>query len=124
MGGVTSFAVLFLVVFWQSLRIKWERNRTLQSEQARRRTEHKLSLMANNLKGNGAGLCDMNKHLIFANPATRSLTGYGAAELENCGFVNWIYGDDQVRMLRHWDQLFTGSSFEDESIGWSPAMAA
>ncbi len=27
---------------------------------------------------------------------------------------NWIHDDDQVRMIRHWDQLFTGSSFEDE----------
>ena len=111
--AATSFAVLFLVAFWQSLRIMRERNRTQQSEQARRRTEHKLSLMANNLKEMVLAY-DMNRHLLFANPATRSLTGYEVAELENSGFVNWIHRDDQVRMLRHWDQLFAGSSFEDE----------
>ena len=111
--AATSFAILFLVALWQSLRILRERNRTRQSEQSRRRTEHKLSLMANNLKEMVLAY-DMNKRLIFANPATRSLTGYGAAELEQSGFVNWIHRDDQVRMLRHWGQLFTGSSFEDE----------
>jgi PAS domain S-box-containing protein len=108
-----SFAVLFLVAFWQSLRILRERNRTRQAERARRNTEHKLSLMANNLKEMVLAY-DMNKRLIFANPATRSLTGYEVAELESCGYVNWIHSDDQARMLRHWDQLFTGGSFEDE----------
>jgi PAS domain S-box-containing protein len=111
--AAASFAILFLVAFWQTLRILRERNRTRQSEQARRRTEHKLSLMANNLKEMVLAY-DMNKRLIFANPATRSLTGYEVAELEKTGFVNWIHRGDQVRMLRHWDRLFTGSSFEDE----------
>ena len=108
-----SFAILFLVAFWQSLRILRERNRTRQAEQLRRKTEHKLSLMANNLKEMVLAY-DMNKCLLFANPATRSLTGYEVAELESCGYANWIHSDDQERMLRHWDQLFTGSSFEDE----------
>ncbi len=69
--------------------------------------------MANNLKEMVLAY-DMNKRLLFANPATRALTGYEVAELENCGFVNWIHGDDQARMLRHRDRLFTGGSYEDE----------
>ena len=108
-----SFAILFLVALWQSLRILRERNRTRQAEQARRKTERKLSLMANNLKEMVLAY-DMNRRLLFANPATRSLTGYEVAELESSGYVNWIHGDDQARMLRHWDRLFTGSSFENE----------
>ena len=107
------FAVLFLVAFWQSVRILRERDRTRQAEQARRRTEHRLSLMANNLKEMVLAY-DMNKRLIFANPATRSLTGYDVAEMENLGFVNWIHADDQVRMLNQWGRLFEGNSFEDE----------
>ncbi len=74
--AAASFAILFLVAFWQSLRILRERNRTRQSEQARRRTEHKLSLMANNLKEMVLAYDSEPTSPFFANPATRSLTGY------------------------------------------------
>ncbi len=112
-AAVVLFAFLFVVACWQSVRILRERNRTRHAEQALRETEQRLRLMANNIKEMVLAY-DMDRHLIFANRAVETLTGYGTAELEKCGFVNWIHPDDQARMLAHWDRLFQGSAFVDE----------
>lgn len=57
---------------------------------------------------------DMERRLIYANPAAERLTGYSQEELETAGFVNWIHEQDRERMLAHWEGLFRGESFEEE----------
>jgi len=112
-AAAVLFAFLFVVAFWQSVRIMRERNRTRHAEQALRETEQRLRLMANNMKEMVLAY-DMERNLIFANPAVETLTGYRTEELGNGGFVNWIHPDDQARMLPHWEKLFQGRAFVDE----------
>ena len=57
---------------------------------------------------------DMDRKLVFVNPAAESLTGYSMEELEKANFICWIHPDDQARMLALWDILFQGKSFHDE----------
>ncbi|MFY9724437.1 MAG: PAS domain S-box protein [Bryobacteraceae bacterium] len=112
-AAAVLFAFLFVVACWQSVRIMRERNRTRHAEQALREAEQRLRLMANNMKEMVLAY-DMDRNLIFANPAVETLTGYRTEELEKGGFVNWIHPDDQARMLPHWEKLFEGRAFVDE----------
>lgn len=57
---------------------------------------------------------DMERRLIYANPAAERLTGYSQAELEAAGPELWILEEDRERMARLWDGLFRGESFEEE----------
>jgi PAS domain S-box-containing protein len=106
-------ALLFIVSCWQTVRVLRERSRTLQAEQALRDTEQRLRLMANNMKEMVLAY-DMERRLIFANPAVETLTGYRADELDKGGFAGWIHPDDRARMMGHWEGLFQGKSFENE----------
>jgi PAS domain S-box-containing protein len=122
------FAMLFVLACLQSVRVMRERDRTRRMQYALAEAEGRLRLMANNLTEMVLAF-DMNRRLIFANPALETLTGYSAAELER-GFVNWIHPDDQARMMGHWDGLFRGASYRDEqyrlvtkdgSVKWASA---
>ncbi|MGA7234487.1 MAG: PAS domain S-box protein [Bryobacteraceae bacterium] len=57
---------------------------------------------------------DMNRKLVFVNPAVETLTGYSIDELEKANFICWIHPDDQPRMLTLWETLFQGKSFHEE----------
>ena len=107
------FACLLLVAMWQTIRRGREAKRAWYAEQTLRQMEQKLRLMANNMKEMVLAY-DMDRRLIFANPAVEILTGYRFADLEEGGFVNWIHPGDYERMLAHWGALFQGNSFENE----------
>jgi two-component system cell cycle sensor histidine kinase/response regulator CckA len=73
-----------------------------------------LRLIANNLTEMVLAY-DMDRKLVFANPAVESLTGYSMEELEKANFICWIHPDDQARMLAFWDPLFHGKpAYEQE----------
>ena len=57
---------------------------------------------------------DMNRRLVFVNPAAETLTGYSMEELEKANFICWIHPEDQARMMAFWDPLFQGKSFHEE----------
>src|SRR4051794_26382128 len=57
---------------------------------------------------------NMDRKLIFVNPAVESLTGYSTRELERANFICWIHPDDQGRMLALWDDLFLGKPYRDQ----------
>ena len=57
---------------------------------------------------------DMERRLIFANPAVERLTGYSATELQRGKFICWVHPDDRSRMLGYWDKLFEGGAYCDE----------
>jgi PAS domain S-box-containing protein len=57
---------------------------------------------------------DMDRRLVFVNPAAETLTGYSTAELEKDNFICWVHPEDQARMLAGWESLFEGKSFHDE----------
>ncbi len=79
---------------------------------------------------------DMDRNLVFVNPAVETLTGYSIEEIERVNFICWIHPDDQARMLTFWELLFRGGGFRDEeyrlitkdgrvkwvSASWSPIL--
>ena len=82
-------------------------------EEALRHSETTFRLMATNLTEMVLAY-DMERRLMFANPAAEKLTGYSIAELETAQFICWVHPDDRDRMLSHWDKLFIGQSFHEE----------
>ena len=83
------------------------------SVEAAHNSESRFRLMAKNLTDMVLAY-DMQRRLIFANPAARDLTGYSPEDLEREQFICWIHPDDRERMLSHWDRLFIGESFYEE----------
>src|SRR5438128_12648233 len=56
---------------------------------------------------------DMDRKLVFVNPAVETLTGYSTRELEQANFICWIHPDDQARMLALRDALLQGKPYRD-----------
>jgi PAS domain S-box-containing protein len=56
---------------------------------------------------------DMQRRLLYCNAAFESLTGYTLAELRRQDFINYLYPDDEARMLKLFDSTFQGESFAD-----------
>jgi two-component system, cell cycle sensor histidine kinase and response regulator CckA len=84
-----------------------------RSEESVRQDEQRFRLMAKNMTEMILAY-DMDRRLIFANPAAQNLTGYSVAELEEAQFICWIHPQDQERMLNYWDALYEGKSFHEE----------
>jgi PAS domain S-box-containing protein len=57
---------------------------------------------------------DMERRLLFANPAVESLTGYTVEELKAAHFICWIHPEDRERMLDLWERLFGGKPYYEE----------
>ena len=57
---------------------------------------------------------DMDRRLVFVNPAVETLTGYSMEEIEQANFICWVHPEDQSRMLALWDPLFQGKSFHEQ----------
>ena len=107
------FALLAGLATWQTVRVLRERDRARRTEKALHEADQKLRWMANNLKEMVLAF-DMDRNLIYANPAMETLTGYSVEEYKRRGFIDWIHPDDRSRMISHWDGLFHGSSYQDE----------
>jgi len=107
------FGVLAGLACWQTIRVTRARSRTRLTGQALREADQKLRLMTNNLKEMVLAF-DMDRKLIYANPAVETLTGYSVAEYTARGFTDWVHIDDRSRMIGRWDALFRGDSFQDE----------
>lgn len=59
---------------------------------------------------------DMDRHLMYANPAIEKLTGYCLSELQEQNFINWIHPDDESKMLKLWEDVFEGKGFAGEEF--------
>ena len=86
--------------------------RTL-SEQSLRQAEENLRLLTANLSEMVLAY-DMNRKLVYANPAVEKLTGYSVASLRREQFICWVHPEDRARMLGHWEGLFHGGAFAEE----------
>ncbi len=84
----------------------------IQIAEALRQAESRLRLIAENTE-DVIFAFDMKRRPIYANPAVERLTGYSFQEIQRCGFINWIYPDDQPRMLAHWEDLYRGIGYSD-----------
>ena len=74
-ASTVIFAAFLALTAFSADRIRRQRNRIELAEGALRRSEQKLRLMADNLKEMVLAY-DMDRCLIFANPAVERLTGY------------------------------------------------
>jgi len=82
------------------------------SDDALRKVNQIIFLLTNNMK-EAVMAYDMNRRLVYVNPAIEELTGYSVEELKREHFICWVHPEDQQRMLAYWDKLFAGDSYEN-----------
>ena len=111
--AVAVFAGLFALAVLGAYRIRRQKDQLAQAEEALRKNEQSLSLMAANLKEMVLAY-DMDRKLTFANPAVQEVTGYSPSELEGQSALRWIEPGDLVRMQGDWDQMFNGGANRSE----------
>ena len=80
--------------------------------QAARNSERNYHLIANNTSDLILAY-DMNRMLLFVNPAVERLLGYTMAEVRRNSFVHWIHPEDEGRMLDLLESAFQGEAFSD-----------
>jgi PAS domain S-box-containing protein len=110
---VAVFALLLAAFAFAAARILRQRNRIHAAERALRDSERKIRLLANNISEMVLSY-DMNRRLVFGNPAVEYTTGYSLHELAKQGFPCCLHPDDRSRMLDLWDTLFQGTECRDE----------
>jgi len=86
--------------------------RRIEMAEALRRSERNLRLIAENTT-DVIFAFDMGREPIYINPAIEQLTGYTFAEIKERKFVNWIYPQDQARMLGLWEELYQGKGYSE-----------
>jgi PAS domain S-box-containing protein len=87
----------------------------MQAEETLRESERKLRLIAENATDVILAY-DMDRRLIYVNPALEEFTGYTVAELEEKNFINWLYPEDEAKPLALWEDLFAGKGFSGEEF--------
>jgi PAS domain S-box-containing protein len=112
-GTVVVFAALLALTIFGADRIRRQRDRIERAEEALRESDHQLRLLADNLSEMVLAY-DMDRRLVFANPAVERLTGYAPAALRRAEPLCWVHPGDRPRMLKHWDTLFHGGTYQDE----------
>jgi PAS domain S-box-containing protein len=113
MAIIAVFAALLALTAFGSDRIRRQRNRIKAAERALRHSEEQLRLLTNNLSDMVMAY-DMDRRLVFGNPAVERLTGYSVADLQNGESVRWVHPDDRSRMLESWERLFQGVDCRDK----------
>src|SRR5258708_37397763 len=86
--------------------------RPKEPEQPPRHREQSLPPLPNHL-AEAVSAYDMERNLVFVNPAMEKLTGYSVAELRERGFMSWVHPADRSSMLERWERLFLGQTVED-----------
>jgi PAS domain S-box-containing protein len=113
-GVAVVAALLFILSLWLADRLRREAHRHRETLRTLHESQQGLKLMADNATCMVLAY-DMDRKLLFANPAVEALTGYAADELEWAGFTAWVHPEDRRRMLAHWERLFLGgASLEEE----------
>ncbi|MFQ5613293.1 MAG: PAS domain S-box protein [Anaerolineae bacterium] len=111
----TGFLNLLLPVVKRVVEQLAAEERLVTAEAALYDSEQKLRLIAENASDAIFGY-DMDRRLIYVNPAFEELTGYSVDELWERNFINWVHPDDEARMMAQWDAMFEGKSFPDEEF--------
>jgi PAS domain S-box-containing protein len=109
--AAASFAVAGLLL---AIGYRRQRDSARAMDEARRQADRELRLMADNLSEMVLAF-DMDRRVIYANPALERLTGYSVAELRAAGFIDWVHPEDQARMRARWESLYAGEEGTAES---------
>jgi PAS domain S-box-containing protein len=112
-GWIGLMGLIIVGAVWQAVRIKREQSRAERAEQALQKAERNMRLMASSRREMVLAY-DMNRELLYANPAVEALTGYGEEELRKIPHPCWIHDEDRERILKQWESLFEGASFTEE----------
>lgn len=112
MAALAVFSGLLALSVSGLYRIRTQRNRLTAAEGALRDSEQKLRLLANSLSEVVLAF-DMQKNLIFCNPAIEKLTGYTTEELKTKEPLCWVHREDRARVAENWNKLFEGASYRD-----------
>lgn len=86
-----------------------------EMERRVRESERELRLIVGNMR-DAIFAYDMNRQLQYVSPAFEALTGYTTDELYEQNFINYLHPDDEVRMMRQWEDLFRGKPFSGEEF--------
>ncbi len=78
-----------------------------QAEAALLDSERKLRLIAHNVS-DVIFAYDMQRRLIYVNPAVAALTGYSTDEMLQEQYINWVHPDDVTKIQAIWEELFAG----------------
>ncbi|HLF26702.1 MAG TPA: PAS domain S-box protein [Anaerolineae bacterium] len=84
-------------------------------ERALQDSERKLRLIAENMRDTVFAY-DMDRVLLYVNPAFETLTGYTVQELYEKNFIDYLYPDDAPRILQLFEQLYAGRAFAGEEF--------
>ncbi len=57
---------------------------------------------------------DMDRNLLYGNPALEQLTGYSLTELYSQKFIKWVHPEDEKRILDLWNGVFRGESYYEQ----------
>ena len=79
---------------------------------AQAHAERELRLLANNFRESLIAF-DLNRQVIYANPAFEKLTGYAAATIRETACLNWVHAEDRAAMTSEWNSLLEGGAFCD-----------
>jgi len=86
-----------------------------RAEAALHESERKLRLITENAD-DVVYAYDIERRLLYVNPAVEQLTGYTVDELRERRFINWLYPEDEARMMKLWDSLFQGQAFSNQEF--------
>ncbi len=106
--GLTQIS-LFLTI---NLAVIYTMRRLRDALEIARRSERNYRLIAENTRDLILAY-DMDRRLLYVNPAVETLTGYTVEEMWKHHFISWLHPKDQMRMMGLWDTVFRGGSYSD-----------
>jgi two-component system sensor histidine kinase/response regulator len=101
--------VLFLAVNVGLIHCMWKLRRGLDSA---RRSERNHRLIAENTRDLILAY-DMDRRLLYVNPAVESILGYSVEDMYRRHFIKWLHPEDEARMLALWNTVFHGAAYSD-----------
>ncbi|MDQ3138154.1 MAG: PAS domain S-box protein [Gemmatimonadota bacterium] len=109
-----ALAALALAMVLALLALFWaERRRRLRAEHAGGSAAGQLRTITASMR-EGVIAYDMDRQLTVVNPAFERLTGYGAEDLRDQEFLQYVHPDDRPALLAEWERLAGGGSLRDQ----------
>jgi PAS domain S-box-containing protein len=105
-GGAATLVVLG-VLLWR------EHRRRKRAERSGAELRSQLQTVTATMR-EGVIAYDMERRLMFVNPAFERLTGYPDDELRDQEFLQYIHPEDRPAIIAEWDRLAQGRALRDQ----------